>query len=153
VTTGPKPDLVTDLGGTYHSGTVADAVGHADVVVECTGVGELVLDAVDKTGPDGIVCLAGVSAAGRRLTIDAGALNRELVLENEVVFGTVTPTAATTRQPRPPWPTPTKPGWNASSPAGSPSTTGRTPSSDAPTTSKRSSTSAADRRLRLRPPR
>jgi threonine dehydrogenase-like Zn-dependent dehydrogenase len=89
VATGPKPDLVTDLGGTYHTGTVADAVGHADVVVECTGVGELVLDAVDRTGPDGIVCLAGVSSAGRRLTIDAGALNRELVLENEVVFGTV----------------------------------------------------------------
>ncbi len=33
--------------------------------------------------------MTGVSAAGRTLTIDAGALNRELVLENEVVFGTV----------------------------------------------------------------
>jgi glucose 1-dehydrogenase len=30
-----------------------------------------------------------VSATGRTLTIDAGALNRELVLENEVVFGSV----------------------------------------------------------------
>jgi hypothetical protein len=47
------------------------------------------LDAVDKTGPDGIVCLAGVSSAGRTLTIDPGALNRELVLDNELVFGTV----------------------------------------------------------------
>jgi threonine dehydrogenase-like Zn-dependent dehydrogenase len=89
VTTGPKPGLVADLGATYHSGTLAEAVARADVVVECTGVGELVLDAVDKIGPDGILCLTGVSSAGRRLTIDAGALNRELVLENEVVFGTV----------------------------------------------------------------
>jgi threonine dehydrogenase-like Zn-dependent dehydrogenase len=89
VTSGPKPGLVTDLGATYHTGTLADAVGHADVVVECTGVGELVLDAIDKTGPDGIVCLTGVSSAGRTLTIDPGALNRELVLENELVFGTV----------------------------------------------------------------
>jgi glucose 1-dehydrogenase len=89
LTSGPKPDLVADLGATYHAGTVADAVGHADVVVECTGVGELVLDAIDKTGPDGIVCLTGVSSAGRTLTIDPGALNRELVLENELVFGTV----------------------------------------------------------------
>ena len=40
-------------------------------------------------GPDGIVCLTGVSSAGRTLTIDAGALNRELVLENGVVFGSV----------------------------------------------------------------
>ncbi|MFL6252704.1 MAG: glucose 1-dehydrogenase [Actinomycetes bacterium] len=89
VTTGPKPGLVADLGATYHSGTLSDALAHADVIVECTGVGELVLDAIDKTAPDGIVCLTGVSPAGRRLTIDAGALNRELVLENEVVFGTV----------------------------------------------------------------
>ena len=89
VTTGPKPGLVADLGATYHTGTLAEAVARADVVVECTGVGELVLDAIDKIGPDGILCLTGVSSAGRRLTIDAGALNRELVLENEVVFGTV----------------------------------------------------------------
>jgi threonine dehydrogenase-like Zn-dependent dehydrogenase len=89
VATGPKPTLVADLGATYHTGTVSEAVAHADVVVECTGVGELVIDAIAKAGPDGIVCLTGVSSAGRTLTIDAGALNRELVLENGVVFGTV----------------------------------------------------------------
>jgi glucose 1-dehydrogenase len=89
VTAGPKPALVADLGATYHTGTVADAVPHADVIVECTGAGELVLDAMVKAAPDGIVCLTGVSSAGRRLTIDASALNRELVLENDVVFGTV----------------------------------------------------------------
>jgi glucose 1-dehydrogenase len=89
VTTGPKPALVADLGATYHTGTVAEAVPYADVIVECTGAGELVLDAIVKAGPDGIVCLTGVSSAGRTLTIDAGALNRELVLENGVVFGTV----------------------------------------------------------------
>jgi threonine dehydrogenase-like Zn-dependent dehydrogenase len=89
VTSGPKPGLVGALGATYHTGTLADAVGHADIILECTGVGELVLDAIDQTGPDGIVCLTGVSSAGRSLTIDPGALNRELVLENELVFGTV----------------------------------------------------------------
>ena len=89
VTTGPKPALVADLGATYHTGTVTEAVPHADVIVECTGAAEVVLDAIEKAGPDGIVCLTGVSSAGRRLTIDAGALNRELVLENGVVFGTV----------------------------------------------------------------
>jgi glucose 1-dehydrogenase len=89
VTTGPKPELIADLGATYHTGTVADAGPKPDVVVECTGVGRLVFDAMDKVAPDGIVCLSGVSPAGRRLTIDAGALNRELVLQNDVVFGTV----------------------------------------------------------------
>jgi len=89
VTTGPKPALVADLGATYHTGTVAEAVPNADVIVECTGAGELVIDAIAKAAADGIVCLTGVSSAGRTLTIDAGALNRELVLENGVVFGTV----------------------------------------------------------------
>jgi glucose 1-dehydrogenase len=89
VTSGPKPTLVADLGATYHTGTVADAVPHADIILECTGVGELVLDAMVKASPDGIVCLTGVSSPGRTITIDANALNRELVLENEVVFGTV----------------------------------------------------------------
>jgi len=89
VTVGPKPKLVADLGATYHTGAVVDAGPRADVVVECTGVGQLVFDAMDKAAPDGIVCLSGVSAAGRTLTIDAGALNRELVLQNDVVFGTV----------------------------------------------------------------
>ena len=89
VTTGPKPALVADLGASYHTGTLSEAGAHADVIIECTGAGELVLDAIAKAGPDGIVCLTGVSAAGRTLTIDAGALNRELVLDNGVVFGTV----------------------------------------------------------------
>jgi glucose 1-dehydrogenase len=65
VTTGPKPALVADLGATYHTGTLAKTVDHADVIVECTGVGELVLDAIAKAAPDSIVCLTGVSSAGR----------------------------------------------------------------------------------------
>jgi threonine dehydrogenase-like Zn-dependent dehydrogenase len=89
MTTGPKPALVADLGATYHTGTVTEAVPFADVIVECTGAGEVVLDAVAKGGPDGIVCLTGLSSSGRTLTIDASALNRELVLENGVVFGSV----------------------------------------------------------------
>ena len=89
VTEGPKPDLVRDLGATYHCGPVSDACTAADVVVECTGVGRVVLDVLTCTGPAGVVCLTGVSSGGRLLDIDAGAVNRELVLENDVVFGSV----------------------------------------------------------------
>lgn len=42
-----------------------------------------------QTGPTGIVCLAGISSGTRTIEIDAGALNQRLVLENDVVFGTV----------------------------------------------------------------
>jgi glucose 1-dehydrogenase len=41
------------------------------------------------TGSYGIVCLTGVSPLGRRLTIDAGTINREIVLENDCVVGSV----------------------------------------------------------------
>jgi glucose 1-dehydrogenase len=88
VTAGPKPELVAALGATYHHGDVEEA-GEVDVVVEATGVGRLVFDILTKTKPGGIVCLTGVSAAGRTIPVDAGAVNRELVLENDVVFGSV----------------------------------------------------------------
>jgi threonine dehydrogenase-like Zn-dependent dehydrogenase len=90
-TDGPKPKLVEDLGGTYHTGDVASAVGDSkpDIIIEATGVGQLVFDAMEETAAAGIVCLTGVSPAGRELSVDAGAINRDLVLENDVVFGSV----------------------------------------------------------------
>ncbi|MFN2606985.1 MAG: glucose 1-dehydrogenase [Acidimicrobiales bacterium] len=89
VTEGVKPQLVADLGATYHHGTVADAAPGADVVIECTGVAQLVLDAMAHNAPDGIVCLTGVSSGGRDFNVDAGLLNRNMVLGNDVVFGSV----------------------------------------------------------------
>ena len=38
---------------------------------------------------NGIVCLTGISSGRRAISVDAGVLNNELVLENNVVFGTV----------------------------------------------------------------
>ncbi len=89
VTDGPKPDLVTELGATYHSDAVGGFVGSADIVIECTGADPVVLAVLGATAPDGIICLTGVSSGGRPLPIDAGSVNRSLVLGNEVVFGSV----------------------------------------------------------------
>jgi threonine dehydrogenase-like Zn-dependent dehydrogenase len=86
---GPKPALVTDLGAEYHTGAVTDACPSPDIVIECTGVGALVLEAMEHTSNTGIVCLAGIAAADRTIDVDAAALNRRLVLDNDVVFGTV----------------------------------------------------------------
>jgi threonine dehydrogenase-like Zn-dependent dehydrogenase len=88
VTTGPKGPLVEALGATYVTGAVTDCPP-PDVVVECTGFGPLVLDAVEHCARSGIVCLAGLSSGSRVLELDATELNRHLVLENGVVFGTV----------------------------------------------------------------
>jgi threonine dehydrogenase-like Zn-dependent dehydrogenase len=88
---GPKPDLVRDLGATYHSTSIAQIAEQArpDVVLEATGVGQLVFESMAETASYGIVCLTGVSPKGRTLSVDAGGLNRDLVLENDAVVGSV----------------------------------------------------------------
>jgi glucose 1-dehydrogenase len=88
-TSGPKPELVRALGAAYHSSGVADLDLEPDVVIECTGAPSVVLDVICKAARNGIVCLTGVSSGGRTIDFDAGALNRSLVLENNVVFGSV----------------------------------------------------------------
>jgi len=89
VTDGLKPRLVADLGATYHHGSVTEAAQDCDVVVECTGVAQLVLGAMAHNAPDAIVCLTGLSSGGREFNVDAGLLNRNMVLSNDVVFGSV----------------------------------------------------------------
>jgi glucose 1-dehydrogenase len=88
---GPKPALVEGLGATYHRGSVEHACGEngADIVVECTGAAQVVADAMRFTAPGAIVCLTGVSARGRVLDVDLGALSNEIVLENDLIFGSV----------------------------------------------------------------
>src|ERR687898_691471 len=89
-TEGPKPEAVHALGAQYHAGDIAEVAEEVQpyVVVECTGVAELVAGAMQHTAPGAIVCLTGV-ASSRTLSVDVGALNNELVLENDVVFGSV----------------------------------------------------------------
>lgn len=86
--TGAKPDLVKALGGAYHAGKIPDAL-RADVIIECTGAPPVVLDVIGRMAGDGIVCLTGVSSGGRTLPFDFGSFNRGMVLQNDVVFGSV----------------------------------------------------------------
>lgn len=89
VTEGPKPKLVADLGAHYHTGAVAEACSGADIVIECTGADRLIFEAMQNTAKGGVVCLTGISSGGRTLHVDIGRLNRDIVLENDVIFGSV----------------------------------------------------------------
>jgi threonine dehydrogenase-like Zn-dependent dehydrogenase len=91
VTDGPKPRLVESLGATYHREPVDDVATRLcpDVIIEATGASEVVIAAMSTTDRYGIVCLTGVSPAGRTVHIDAGTLNRDIVLENDAVVGSV----------------------------------------------------------------
>jgi glucose 1-dehydrogenase len=89
-TEGPKPTLVAAWEPPITAAPWKRPVGRqADIVLECTGDGSLVFEVMRHIGPLGIACLTGVSSGGRKLAIDLGELNRELVLENNVIVGSV----------------------------------------------------------------
>lgn len=86
---GPKPELVRDLGATFHNGAIDDIGIVPDIVIECTGVPSVVVDVIGRNAPSGIVCLAGLSPGRRTISVDIAGLNRSMVLENDVIFGSV----------------------------------------------------------------
>jgi glucose 1-dehydrogenase len=91
VTKGPKPQLVHALGATYHHSDMDSVMERLrpDVVIEATGVPALVVGAMAGTASYGVTGLTGVSSAGRKIRVDAGELNRDIVLENDAVVGSV----------------------------------------------------------------
>ncbi|QQQ73586.1 glucose 1-dehydrogenase [Saccharothrix sp. 6-C] len=88
---GPKPLLARQLGATYHHGDVDEVASglRPDVVIEATGVGSVVLSAVRNTAAFGVVCLTGISSGGHTVDVDVATTNRAMVLENDVVVGSV----------------------------------------------------------------
>ena len=90
VTEGLKPQMVRRLGATYfHRGDIGEAAAEADVVIECTGYVQMLLEAGPQHVRHRITCLTGVSSSGVASTVDPGLLNRNMVLQNSVVFGSV----------------------------------------------------------------
>src|ERR1700689_241643 len=85
-----KRRLLDSLGAIYHAESLRDLNGlKPDIVMECSGAPAVVRDVLGSTAASGIVCLVGVTAPGHDFDIDIGLLNRNMVLDNETVFGTV----------------------------------------------------------------
>ena len=87
--TGPKPELVRALGATYHSCSVADVGFEPDVILECTGVGQVITESILAVGASGVVCLAGVGHGGSVPKLATADVASTAVLKNNVVFGSV----------------------------------------------------------------
>ena len=87
--TGSKPDLVRELGATYHSCTVAELDFAPDAIVECTGVGAVIAACIQKVGSNGIVCLTGVGHGGMMTGAAIADVAAAAVLNNNVIVGSV----------------------------------------------------------------
>ena len=77
------------LGARYHAGDAAEIDVDVDVVIECTGLGAVGKSAASRLVSGGIMCLTGIMNLDPTLDVDATALNRNMVLRNQVLFGTV----------------------------------------------------------------
>jgi glucose 1-dehydrogenase len=88
VVSGTKPDLVRQLGATYHSGAIADIGFEPDVIVECTGVGQVITDCIRVAAAGGIICLTGVGSGGQAIGFVAD-MAASVVLRNNVIVGSV----------------------------------------------------------------
>lgn len=86
---GSKPDLVRELGATYHSGNVSDLDFEPDAIIECTGVGPVIGASIQKIAPNGIVCLTGVGHGGIMNTAPVADVASAAVLRNNVIVGSV----------------------------------------------------------------
>jgi threonine dehydrogenase-like Zn-dependent dehydrogenase len=86
---GIKPELVRELGATYHSGSVKDIGFRPDTILECTGVGSVIGDCIEQIGSNGILALAGIGHGGANRSATLGDMAAAAVLSNIVIFGSV----------------------------------------------------------------
>src|SRR6185369_1414921 len=89
VTGGIKADLVRALGGSYHAGGLRELGIAPDVVIESTGAATVIVEALAGSARNSVVCLTGLSTGKHLVEVDINTLNRTLVLENDVVLGSV----------------------------------------------------------------
>jgi len=64
-------------------------VEHIDLVYEATGVSKIAFGLMKYLGENGILILTGVPALGKPIPVDADLIMRNLVLRNQLIFGTV----------------------------------------------------------------
>ncbi len=64
-------------------------VGAADVVFEAVGTAKVAFGALPTLAPNGVFILSGVPGGQRPIEIDLDGIMRDIVLKNQVLFGTV----------------------------------------------------------------
>ncbi|HYY06881.1 MAG TPA: glucose 1-dehydrogenase [Candidatus Limnocylindria bacterium] len=91
----PKADLVAAIGGHYYSAEetsierLAEEVRNIDLVYEATGASSIAFQVMEVIGTNGVFVFTGVPGRKAPIEVDTDVIMRNLVLKNQVVFGTV----------------------------------------------------------------
>jgi glucose 1-dehydrogenase len=64
-------------------------LGPIDIVFEATGATAVVFPAMRILGPNGVCILSSVTGGEKKIEVDLATWNREMVLGNRLIFGTV----------------------------------------------------------------
>ena len=94
-TPNPRATLLESIGAEYISAAaeslerVARRVGNLDLVYEATGASRLSFEMIKYLGTNGIFVFTGVPGRKAPVEVDTDLVMRDLVLKNQVVFGTV----------------------------------------------------------------
>jgi threonine dehydrogenase-like Zn-dependent dehydrogenase len=95
----PSSDIVEAIGGKYYSqGKIPEETkkalfGHIHLIYEATGVSRLAFEVWKLLGPNSMFIFTGVPSLKGAIEVDADLLMRNIVLKNQVVFGTVNASA------------------------------------------------------------
>ena len=90
-----KAKLVEKLGARYVSAAdvkptgLDEILGDIDLVYEATGASKLSFEVLGELGPNGVFVFTGVPGRKFPVELDSGPLMKRMVLENQMVFGTV----------------------------------------------------------------
>jgi threonine dehydrogenase-like Zn-dependent dehydrogenase len=92
---GPKARWAESVAAHYVSSAVtppdalAERVGNIDLIYEATGAASVSFEALKALGVNGVFVFTGVPGRKGPIEVDAGVIMRNLVLGNQLVFGTV----------------------------------------------------------------
>ena len=92
---GPRSQMVESFGAAYLSAEsveveqLSDRLNGIDLVYEATGASELAFEVLAELGVNGVFIFTGVPGRKHSFEIKSGVLMRNLVLKNQVLFGTV----------------------------------------------------------------
>jgi threonine dehydrogenase-like Zn-dependent dehydrogenase len=90
-----RPQWLSGIGGRYVDGRlvtpekVDERIGPMDLIVEAAGIPLLAFDLIDALSQNGIYVLTGVPGDDRPIQIPGGELMRRLVLNNQLMAGSV----------------------------------------------------------------